>query len=93
MNFVAIDDPIQNMDDINQYSVCDVLGNIRKQLIFSTHDINFLKFFIKKNEHKSGDIQVYMLKEPIISSSESYESTDVGIIANLSVPNAQGSQG
>jgi hypothetical protein len=24
LNFVGIDDPIQNMDDINQYSMCDI---------------------------------------------------------------------
>lgn len=72
LDLVAIDDPIQNMDDVNQFTVCDVLSNLKRQLIFSTHDIDFVKLFVKKNEHLSGDIQVYILKQPIISSKESY---------------------
>ncbi|WP_340397436.1 SMC family ATPase [Paenibacillus sp. FSL E2-0202] len=96
LEFVAIDDPIQNMDDINQYSVCDVLGDIRKQLIFSTHDLDFLKLFIKKNEYKSEDIQVYILKEPLISSIDSYENirfdsdTTSEIVLQGAIANGQG---
>lgn len=63
-DFVAIDDPIQNMDDVNQYTMCDILGGIRKQLLFSTHDLEFLKLFIKKNEYKKEDIRVYILETP-----------------------------
>jgi DNA repair protein SbcC/Rad50 len=66
LNFIAIDDPIQNMDDINQFSICDVLGTIEKQLLFSTHDFEFLKLFIKKNEHKKNSIQVYNFKSPFL---------------------------
>ncbi|MED2013035.1 AAA family ATPase [Bacillus wiedmannii] len=68
LNFVGIDDPIQNMDDINQYTMCDVLNNIEKQLIISTHDFNFLKLFIKKNEHRKNEIIIYNFKSPYISS-------------------------
>ncbi|MEK3889641.1 AAA family ATPase [Bacillus sp. FSL K6-3431] len=67
LDFVAIDDPIQNMDDVNQYSICDVLGSIDKQLIFSTHDLEFLKLFIKKNEHKKENIQVYSFMSPYLN--------------------------
>jgi exonuclease SbcC len=70
LNFVGIDDPIQNMDDVNQYTMCDVLNNIEKQLIISTHDINFLKLFIKKNEYRKNNILVYNLKSPYISSDK-----------------------
>ncbi|WP_100404123.1 AAA family ATPase [Bacillus sp. FJAT-42315] len=70
LNFVGIDDPIQNMDDVNQYTMCDVLNNIEKQLIISTHDFNFLKLFIKKNEHRKNDIIIYNLKSPYISSNK-----------------------
>lgn len=63
-DFVAIDDPIQNMDDVNQYTMCDILGDIDKQLLFSTHDLEFLKLFIKKNEYKKQDIRVYFLETP-----------------------------
>lgn len=63
-DFIAIDDPIQNMDDINQYTMCDILSDINKQLIFSTHDLEFLKLFIKKNEHRKNDIRIYFLDNP-----------------------------
>ncbi|WP_186306583.1 hypothetical protein [Siminovitchia fortis] len=59
---MGIDDPIQNMDDVNQFSVCDVLSTIEKQLIFTTHDWDFLKLYLKKNEHKSDSIQVFLLE-------------------------------
>ncbi|MBX9987157.1 AAA family ATPase [Priestia aryabhattai] len=67
LDFIAIDDPIQNMDDINQFSICDVLGSIDKQVIFSTHDFEFVKLFVKKNEHKKKDIQVYNFKSPYLT--------------------------
>ncbi|MES5930168.1 AAA family ATPase [Bacillus cereus group sp. MG9] len=66
LDFIAIDDPIQNMDDINQFSICDVLGSVKKQLIFSTHNFEFLKLFIKKNEYKKDTIQVYNFKSPFL---------------------------
>jgi len=66
LDFIAIDDPIQNMDDINQFSICDVLGSIKKQLIFSTHNFEFLKLFMKKNEHKKELIQIYNFKSPFL---------------------------
>jgi DNA repair protein SbcC/Rad50 len=62
LDFVGIDDPIQNMDDVNQFSICDVLSSINKQLIFSTHDFEFLRLFLKKNEFKKDSIQVFMLE-------------------------------
>lgn len=68
LDFVAIDDPIQNMDDVNQFSICDVLGGLNKQLIFSTHDFNFVKLFMKKNEHQKNDIQLYVLGGPRLSN-------------------------
>lgn len=70
LNFVGIDDPIQNMDDVNQYTMCDVLNNIEKQLIISTHDFNFLKLFIKKNDHRKKDIIIYNLKSPYINANK-----------------------
>ncbi|MED3997938.1 SMC family ATPase [Peribacillus frigoritolerans] len=67
LDFIAIDDPIQNMDDVNQFSICDVLGSLKKQLIFSTHDFEFVKLFIKKNEHQKENIQVYNFKSPYLT--------------------------
>jgi DNA repair protein SbcC/Rad50 len=60
-DFLAIDDPIQNMDDINRFSICDILGNLDRQLIFSTHDEEFLNLFLKKNEEKNSRISLFML--------------------------------
>jgi exonuclease SbcC len=68
LDFVAIDDPIQNMDDVNRFSVCDVLSSIDKQLIFSTHDFEFLKLFIKKNESRKNEIRIYKLESNNLSN-------------------------
>ncbi|MFB9274172.1 AAA family ATPase [Cohnella cellulosilytica] len=70
LDFIAIDDPIQNMDDVNQYSICDVLGQINKQIIFSTHDLDFVKLFLKKNEHKKDDIQVFSFTSPFLTQDK-----------------------
>ncbi|WP_336637728.1 AAA family ATPase [Lysinibacillus fusiformis] len=74
-DFVAIDDPIQNMDDVNRYTMCDILGGINKQLIFSTHDMNFLKLFVKKNEHKKEKIRVCFLENPNLLKGKVKEVT------------------
>lgn len=60
-DFIAIDDPIQNMDDINRFSICDVLSQLNRQLLFSTHDQEFLNLFLKKNEHQIDKVTLYML--------------------------------
>ncbi|MFC4306224.1 AAA family ATPase [Cohnella boryungensis] len=70
LDFIAIDDPIQNMDDVNQYSICDVLGQIDKQIIFSTHDLDFVKLFLKKNEHKKDDMQVFSFNSPFLTQNK-----------------------
>lgn len=70
IDFLAIDDPIQNMDDVNQYSICDVLGNLDKQLIFSTHDLDFLKLFINKNLYRKHDIQVFNFLSPYLKEDK-----------------------
>ncbi|OMF16157.1 hypothetical protein BK133_30580 [Paenibacillus sp. FSL H8-0548] len=70
LDFVAIDDPIQNMDDVNRFAICDVLGKLSKQLILSTHDMDFVKLFIKKNEHIKSDIQLYILESPQLKSGK-----------------------
>lgn len=70
LDFIAIDDPIQNMDDVNQYSICDVLGQVNKQLIFSTHDLDFVRLFLKKNEHKKDEIQVFNFTSPYLNQEK-----------------------
>lgn len=61
IDFIGIDDPIQNMDDINQFSMIDVLSQLKKQLIFTTHDAKYVNLFLKKNELRLDDISVYYL--------------------------------
>lgn len=61
IDFIAIDDPIQNMDDINQFSMIDVLSRLNKQLIFTTHDAKYVNLFLKKNELRLNNISVYYL--------------------------------
>jgi DNA repair protein SbcC/Rad50 len=51
-NCIFIDDPIQSMDSINVLSTIDLLRGIiatgEKQIILSTHDINFHNLLMKK---------------------------------------------
>lgn len=67
LEFVAIDDPIQNMDDVNQFSLCDILSNLNKQVLFSTHDLDFIKLYVKKNEHRNQSIRVFILKSAYLT--------------------------
>ncbi|WP_271397719.1 AAA family ATPase [Salinicoccus roseus] len=69
LNFVGIDDPIQNMDNVNRYSMCDVLSQIKKQLIISTHDEDFVKLFVKKNQHIKNEIQLFLLESPLLEKN------------------------
>ncbi|WP_406654372.1 AAA family ATPase [Bacillus cereus] len=66
LDFIGIDDPIQNMDDVNRFSICDVLNSLEKQVIISTHDMEFVKLFVKKNQHRTEQIQAYMLESPLL---------------------------
>ncbi|MBU8852752.1 AAA family ATPase [Priestia megaterium] len=70
LDFIGIDDPIQNMDDVNRFSICDVLSNIDKQVIISTHDMEFVKLLIKKNQHKLEQMQVYILESPLLEADK-----------------------
>lgn len=70
IDFIGIDDPIQNMDDINQFSMIDVLSQLNKQLIFTTHDAKYVNLFLKKNELRLDDISVYYLD----AENDSYEN-------------------
>lgn len=64
MNLIAIDDPIQNMDEVNRFSICDILSGLKLPLIFSTHDFDFVRLFVKKNEHRQDQIRIYLLEDP-----------------------------
>ncbi|WP_024571976.1 AAA family ATPase [Bacillus subtilis] len=75
LDLIGIDDPIQNMDDVNQFSICDVFSNIKKQLILSTHDYNFLKLLIKKNDYRINEIRVFMLESDRFANTQVKEVT------------------
>lgn len=68
LDFIGIDDPIQNMDDVNRFSICDVLSVLENQVIISTHDMEFVKLLVKKNQHASEQIQVYILESPLLEA-------------------------
>lgn len=55
---------------MNQFSICDILGSIEKQLIFSTHDLSFAKLFLKKNEYKTERMQLLNLKGYYLDKSK-----------------------
>ncbi|WP_341963691.1 SMC family ATPase (plasmid) [Planococcus maritimus] len=54
LNFLGIDDPFQNLDDINVFSFLDVLSQVvlmqNKQLFISTHNNNFSQLLKAKME-------------------------------------------
>ena len=52
LKLIGIDDPFQNLDDINAYSFIDVISNLvledKRQIIISTHDSDFAKLTLSK---------------------------------------------
>lgn len=52
MDCIFIDDPIQALDDINVLSIIDLLRNVAfsmdKQIVLTTHDLNFFELLQKK---------------------------------------------
>ncbi|MEE6132822.1 SMC family ATPase [Priestia sp. GS2] len=82
LNVIGIDDPFQNLDDINAYSFIDVLSNLvsveDRQILISTHDSDFAKLTVKKMNLNSEDyayikIQSYT-RDAIEIQSEHYRS-------------------
>ncbi|MDG5473710.1 SMC family ATPase [Jeotgalibacillus sp. ET6] len=60
LNFLGIDDPFQNLDDINVFSFLDVLSQVvlmqNKQLFISTHNNNFAQLLKAKMELSHNQI-------------------------------------
>jgi DNA repair protein SbcC/Rad50 len=58
LNFLGIDDPFQNMDDVNIFSFIDVLSQIgiHKQILISTHSKDFANLLISKMDLPSEKI-------------------------------------
>lgn len=52
LSLIGIDDPFQNLDDINAYSFIDVMSNLMlvedRQILISTHDPDFAKLTVSK---------------------------------------------
>ena len=82
LDTIMMDDPIQNMDDLNILSYIDLIRKIRKkkQIIISTHDANIYRLMRRKlqptdkeklicYEYKSFDVNGPKIKEDRISSS------------------------
>lgn len=81
LNVIGIDDPFQNLDDINAYSFIDVLSNLvlveNRQIFISTHDSDFARLTLNKmnlNSDKCGYIKIQSYtKEAIEIESEQYK--------------------
>ncbi|WP_214859012.1 SMC family ATPase [Exiguobacterium sp. s191] len=80
LNVIGIDDPFQNLDDINAYSFIDVLSNLvsieNRQIFISTHDSNFARLTLNKmnlelDNYAYVKIQSYT-REAIEIESEQY---------------------
>jgi DNA repair protein SbcC/Rad50 len=58
LNFLGIDDPFQNMDDVNIFSFIDVLSqiSINKQILISTHSKEFANLLRSKMDLPSEKI-------------------------------------
>lgn len=82
LDTIMMDDPIQNMDDLNILSYIDLIRKIKKkkQVIISTHDDNIYRLMRRKlqpidkeklicYEYKSFDVNGPKIKEDRISSS------------------------
>jgi ABC-type lipoprotein export system ATPase subunit len=71
LDSIFLDDPIQNMDDINVHSFVDLLRVIQrktdKQIFISTHDEKIYKFML----NKFGESNVH-----------SFELKDYGVLEN-----------
>jgi DNA repair protein SbcC/Rad50 len=82
LNVIGIDDPFQNLDDINAYSFIDVLANLisveDRQIFISTHDSDFAKLTIRKmnlNPDEFGYVKIQSYtREAIEIQSEQYYS-------------------
>lgn len=66
LSFIALDDPLQSMDDLNVLSFIDLIRNYSnmkegndKQVIISTHDITFYELMKKKFRHMNVAVIEY----------------------------------
>ncbi|MEI5915365.1 SMC family ATPase [Bacillus albus] len=82
LNVIGIDDPFQNLDDINAYSFIDVISNLvtmkDRQVLISTHDSDFARLSIRKLNLRPDDYAYIKIKsytrEAIEIQSEQYRS-------------------
>ena len=67
IGFILIDDPVKNMDDINIYSLIEVLRNdfADKQIILSTHEIDKENYILYKFYKYNKIGQSFNVKEKI----------------------------
>ncbi|MGL5613994.1 hypothetical protein, partial [Cetobacterium sp.] len=62
LDTILLDDPIQNMDDINIYNFTDLIKRIseKKQIIVSTHDDRIKEFMIMKFGEENVQVVNYV---------------------------------
>ncbi|MFS8188468.1 hypothetical protein ACMG4J_17210 [Rossellomorea marisflavi] len=81
LNVIGIDDPFQNLDDINAYSFIDVIANLilveNRQVIISTHDSDFAKLSFRKMNLKPDEYSYIKIlsytRDAIEIESEQYK--------------------
>jgi exonuclease SbcC len=84
LNALFLDDPIQNMDDINVHSFVDIIRSVvrdtGKQFFISTHDERVFQFMRRKFRH---DLQVFrftgygqVVREPTVRCSGEQSKAD-----------------
>lgn len=77
LSFIGIDDPFQNMDDINVFSFVDVMSNVfgKKQTMISSHNDKFAQLISLKSELDESKVAIINL--------ESYSKNKVKIISEI----------
>jgi DNA repair protein SbcC/Rad50 len=77
---IGIDDPFQNLDDINVFSFLDVLSQVLldKQIIISTHDDKFANLIRYKSNLENDEIAEIWL--------ESYSKDSISIQSDALIP-------
>lgn len=85
LNMIGIDDPFQNLDDINSYSFIDLISNLiskeKRQVLISTHDSNFGNLTMKKMNMDTSKIAYIKIesytKEAIEINSKSHQQLEL----------------
>ncbi len=84
LSFIALDDPLQSMDDLNVLSLIDLVRyladssiGLGKQIIISTHDLTFYEIMRKKFRHLNVGIiefEAYGTSGPVLRQDNDFKT-------------------